>query len=107
MARTRIVYLLHFDPPYRAPIGDTGRFKTAGHYLGSTAGSAQQRLAEHVAGQGSPLVKAAVAAGSRILLAGIWPGGRADERKMKRSHHHARRCLYCRGELDLSEEIPV
>jgi hypothetical protein len=103
MARTKIIYLLHFDPPYVAPIGDTGRVKTAGHYLGSTAQTAEQRLAEHIAGQGSPLVRAAVAAGSRILLAGIWAGGRDEERRMKRAHHHARRCLYCSGDLALPE----
>lgn len=101
MGRTKIVYLLHFEPPYEAPIGDTGRVKRAGHYLGSTANTAAERMAEHVAGRGSPLVRAAVAAGSRVVLAGVWPGGRELERRMKRSHHHARHCLYCSGAVQL------
>lgn len=96
MAYTSTVYLLHFDPPYVAPIGNTGRVKVAGHYVGSTAGSVEERLAEHVAGRGSPLIRAAVAAGSRILVAATWPGGRQAERAYKRGHRHKRRCPFCR-----------
>lgn len=97
MSRTTTIYLLHFDPPYVAPIGTTGRVKTAGHYLGSTGCDVAKRVAEHVAGQGSPLVRAAVRAGCTIQLAATWPGGRDDERAAKRSHHHARLCPICRA----------
>ena len=96
MGRTSTVYLLHFEPAYSAPVGDTGRVKTAGHYLGSTAGDAAARLAEHVAGRGSPLVRAAVRAGCQVMLAAQWPGDRRDERAAKRAHHHARLCPICR-----------
>lgn len=96
MARTDTIYLLHFEPAYLAPIGETGRVKRAQHYLGSCAGDPERRRLEHVAGGGSPLVRAAVAAGCAVELAASWPGGRQDERKVKRQHNHARRCPICR-----------
>lgn len=95
MAHTTTLYLLHFEPAYQAPIGETGRIKVAGHYLGSTAAPVAERLAEHLAGRGSPLVRAAVAAGSQIHLVATAPGGRAAERQLKRSRHHARLCPRC------------
>lgn len=101
MSRTSTIYLLHFEPPYRAPIGETGRVKVAGHYLGSTGGDVTKRLGEHLAGHGSPLIRAAVRAGSEIHLAATWPGGRDEERKAKRAHHHARRCPFCTGAAEL------
>jgi len=95
MSRTHTVYLLHFEPAYAAPIGDTGRFKLAGHYLGSTGATVEQRLAEHLAGHGSPLVRAAVRAGCTVTLARTWTGGRTDERAAKRAHNHRRLCPLC------------
>lgn len=96
MGYTSTIYLLHFEPAYTAPIGATDRVKRAQHYLGSTDRDPQERLAEHVAGQGSPLVRAAVLAGCDVQLAATWPGGRVEERRIKRAHNHARRCPICR-----------
>jgi hypothetical protein len=93
--RTSTVYLLHFTPPYRAPIGSTGRVKLAGHYLGSTGAYPEERLATHLAGQGSPLVRAAVAQGCEVGIVRTWRGGRKLERQLKRSRHHARLCPVC------------
>lgn len=95
MSATTTLYLLHLEPAYTAPIGDTGRMKSAGHYLGSTAGSAEARLAEHVAGRGSPLLRAAVRAGCELELVATGPGGRDAERELKRAHHHALHCPRC------------
>lgn len=95
MARTSTIYLLHFTPPYAAPIAGTDRIKTAGHYLGSTAGTVEQRLAEHLEGRGSPLVKAALAAGCAVELVATWPGGRQLERRVKRNRHLHRHCPKC------------
>ena len=95
MSATSTIYVLHFDPPYTAGIGDTGRTKTAGHYVGSCAGDVLERVEQHIAGTGSPLVRAAVAAGSKVLLAATMPGGRQDERRIKRTHHRERWCPYC------------
>lgn len=93
--KTSAIYLLHFDPPYSAPIGTTGRVKLAGHYLGSTSKPVEVRLAEHVAGKGSPLVRAAIASGCAVRLAASWPGGRTEEKAAKRAHHHSRLCPIC------------
>lgn len=97
MAATSTIYVLHFEPAYRAPIGETGRFKTAGHYIGSTAGDVAARLREHLDGRGSPLVKAARAAGCEVLLVASFAGGRTAERRIKQSHHRERWCPRCAG----------
>jgi predicted GIY-YIG superfamily endonuclease len=81
------LYLLHFDPPYRH----------AGHYLGFAV-DVDRRVAEHRAanGKASPLVKAAIAAGSVVTLARIWPGGdRKLERRLKNQHGSGRFCPIC------------
>lgn len=96
MGRTSTIYLLHFTPPYRVPIGETGRVKEAGHYMGSTSAPVAERLATHMAGRGSPLVRAAIGAGCTITLAASWPGDRLEERRLKRHRHHARRCPICK-----------
>lgn len=81
------VYVLHFDPPYRH----------AGHYIG-WAQDADARIAQHIAGVGSPLVRAAVLAGSHVQLAAIFSGSRYLERRLKRWHNTtARVCPICRA----------
>lgn len=95
MGRTSTIYVLHFSPAYVAPIGTTGRVKRAGHYIGSTAGRVEARLAEHLSGRGSPLVKAALAQGCEVVLAATFPGGRDEERQLKASHHRERWCPIC------------
>src|SRR3954452_8463461 len=66
------VYVLHFEPAYHH----------ARHYIG-WAVSVEPRLAEHMAGSGSPLVRAAIAAGVRVELAATIPGSRYLERRLK------------------------
>lgn len=81
------LYLLHFDPPYRH----------AGHYLGFAL-DVDRRVDEHLRSlaSSSPLVRAAIAAGSAVSLARVWPGGdRTLERRLKRRHCHARFCPVC------------
>jgi predicted GIY-YIG superfamily endonuclease len=69
------VYVLHLTPPYRH----------ARHYVGYTPDAdAGRRVAEHLRGIGSPLVKAALAAGSAVSLAHEFPGAERDfERNLK------------------------
>jgi predicted GIY-YIG superfamily endonuclease len=81
------VYVLHFDPPY----------KHAGHYVGWTEGDVAERLAVHLQGRGSPLIRAAVAAGVDVQLAATYEGTRYLERRMKRWHHTSRFCAICRA----------
>lgn len=82
------VYLLHFTKP----------FHHARHYLG-TAADVYQRLAEHVSGAGSPLVRAVIGAGIDVELVRVWKrGGRTFERKLKRGKNVPRYCPVCRCE---------
>lgn len=81
------VYVLHFDPPFRR----------ARHYVGFTdQADIADRFLEHVNGRGSPLVKAAVAAGSRVEIAHVFvDGDRTFERRIKRSTDVSRWCRLC------------
>lgn len=85
----RGLYLLHFDPPYRH----------AGHYLGY-ADDIDRRVAVHFAGgsKSSPLVRAALAAGSTVTLARTFPrGSRTFERRLKNAGGLSRHCPVCRS----------
>ena len=85
MAHNGIVYLLHFERSYRH----------ARHYIGFTQ-NLEQRLEEHRAGRGSPLVAAAIADGIDFQLAAIWEGDRHDERRLHRQKNtRARLCPLC------------
>lgn len=81
------VYVLHFDPPYLH----------AGHYIGFTEHEdVAQRLEEHLAGRGSPLIRAAVANGSRVEIAHVFVNGsRGFERRIKNMGSAARWCRLC------------
>ena len=76
------VYLLHFEPAY----------KHAQHYLGmADIHTIDGRIKTHLRGSGSPLVRAAVDAGSTITLTRVWQTyGRHHahmlERRLKHSH---------------------
>lgn len=83
------LYLLHFEPAYRH----------ARHYLGY-ADDIPRRIGEHLrsTSRSSPLVRAAIAAGSLVVVARTFPGcDRTEERRMKRNHGHARFCPICRS----------
>jgi hypothetical protein len=56
------VYVLDFEPAY----------KHAGHYVGWTEGDVCERVAVHLQGRGSPLIRAAVAAGVDMQLAATY-----------------------------------
>ena len=85
MAHNGTVYLLHFDRSYRH----------ARHYIGFTQ-NLDQRLADHRAGRGSPLIAAAIADGIDFQLAAIWAGDRHDERRLHRQKNtRARLCPIC------------
>ena len=88
-----MIYLLHFDPP----------FHHARHYLGFTENLAQ-RMATHTgqnggSGYGSKLVTAARAAGSKIILARVWPDGTRDQERMKKNRGKTRICPVCDGSV--------
>lgn len=84
------LYLLHLEP----------RYLYAGHYLGFTSKTVAGRVAEHlgVPSKASPLIRAAIAAGSTVELVRTWPGGtRTLERRLKRQGGLSRHCPTCRA----------
>jgi len=81
---TGIVYLLHFDRPYRH----------ARHYTGWTH-DLPARLAEHATGHGARLLTVIQAAGIDWTLARTWTGNRTRERALKRQGGATRRCPLC------------
>lgn len=83
------LYLLHLEPAY----------KHAGHYLG-VAGNIRERVTQHLAAgsRSSPLIRAAIAAGSSVELARVWADqGRTEERRLKRQGGLSRHCPTCRA----------
>jgi predicted GIY-YIG superfamily endonuclease len=84
-----VVYLIHFDRPY----------KHARHYMGFTRdGGLDQRLAAHAAGRGARLMEVIDEAGITWRLARTWENAaRRDERRMK-GRGLAPLCPICRDE---------
>ena len=84
-ARSRpVLYLLHFDPPYRH----------AGHYLGYTE-DLEGRLARHKRGKGGVLIKAAVRAGCSVVVARTWGNGSRDEERRLKGRSLRPLCPIC------------
>lgn len=98
-----VCYLLHFSEPYRA-----GKHPGAQHYLGiALDDDPARRLARHLRGDGSPLVRAAVQAGSRVELVRTWPDTtRRDERRLK-GRHGSRLCPTCALQRRLQPRLPL
>jgi len=85
------VYLLHLEPGL--PI--TGN-RVARHYIGWAESDVDGRIAQHLAGRGSPLVAAAFAAGGTVTLERTWAGvDRYFERRLKNRHEAPRLCRRC------------
>jgi predicted GIY-YIG superfamily endonuclease len=82
-----IVYLLHFDPPY----------KHARHYLGWTTDLEhfQKRLENHRKGYGAHLTVAARKAGVAMSVVIKSHGTFADEQRLKRLKGMTRYCPEC------------
>lgn len=85
------VYLLHIEPP----------LAHARHYIGFTSDpTADRRIAEHMAGgaKGSPLIRAALAAGRRVSVAHVFEGdaaGRDFEANLKAQRNTRGWCPHC------------
>lgn len=79
------VYVLHIEPPYRH----------AAHYIGFTT-RPDERVAEHLAGRGSPLIRTALAAGHTVTVAlKCHCGTRQFERYLKNQKGTSRFCPRC------------
>lgn len=94
-ATRNVVYLIHFDTPY----------KHARHYLGSTK-DLKVWLEQHARGNGSRLMKVITEAGITWRLARVWKfdgiwKARKFESHLKRHHKNVARtlCPICREEV--------
>lgn len=96
------VYLLHAIRPY-IPEGCAGRPECwLRHYLGSaldddgpTWANLAERIGAHRRGRGSNVCLVWKRAEIPFILARTWPGGRREERRIKRAYHFARLCPEC------------
>lgn len=85
------VYLLHFA----APLGNLSNPRAqATHYLGWAA-NLEQRIAQHRAGQGAALTRAAVERGIDFEVVATWPGDWRLERRLKALKATPRLCPIC------------
>lgn len=85
-----MVYLLHFDRPYRH----------ARHYTGYARDekSLERRLRHHANGSGARLTQVVAAAGIGWTVARVWEDGdRTHERSLKNSGGASRYCPLCRA----------
>lgn len=91
MARTRWVYMLHYDEP----IGDTSRPRMwAQHYIGSFWTAA--RIEHHRNGTSDVAIVAAFhAKGIPFVVVKLAPGTKTLERRIKNHGHHADYCFVC------------
>jgi predicted GIY-YIG superfamily endonuclease len=79
------VYLIHLEQPLHH----------AQHYIGFT-NNINRRLLQHWRGKGSPLLRAARAAGIHFDIAFVWYGGtRLLERRLKNRKKARRLCPIC------------
>jgi hypothetical protein len=86
-----VVYLLHLT----APLGNANNpLGQAAHYIGYAVDLAA-RLAEHRAGRGAALTRAAVQRGIGFEVVRVWPGDRHLERLLKNRKSAPRLCPCC------------
>ena len=85
MSKTAIVYLIHFERP----------FKRASHYIGSAL-FLERRLNHHRAGTGARLLRAVQLAGIAWEVVRTWPGDKQTERKLKNRKNAPDLCPRCR-----------
>lgn len=78
---TRGVYLIHFSEPY----------KHAKHYVG-WSDNIEERVAQHIKGQGSRLCQVVVEAGITLLWVRSWDGA---DRKFERKLHNKGKSVFC------------
>ena len=89
-----MVYLIHFDSPYHH----------AQHYIGY-ADDAEKRFKKHGTSAGSNLLRAVNNSGIPFKIARTWPGGRQEERQLKRQKNAARYCPICSQKGFLEEDM--
>jgi hypothetical protein len=84
-------YLLHFSKPLGNP---TNARAQAQHYSGWCE-DLEVRVAQHLAGEGAKITRAAVAAGIEISLVATWRAPLSFEKYLKRRKDAPRLCPVC------------
>ena len=77
----------------------------ASHYLGWGHGNAAARIADHKAGKGSALTRAAVAVGISLKLVRTWIGDRNLERELKNKKNAKGICPECKKAYNEAAKI--
>lgn len=91
-----MIYLLHFDKPYRH----------SQHYLGYAENFAA-RFKRHMEGRGARLMAAVAKAGIPVAVARKWPDGdRTLERKLHNRNNNARLCPICNPKTAYGNAAP-
>lgn len=92
------VYLFHFSKR----IGNTKNSRAqAQHYIGFAADEdgtgigLEQRIAEHLAGQGACITRAALAQGSELIIVATWRAPLSFEKELKRRKDAPNLCPIC------------
>ena len=85
-----VCYLVHLDQA----LGSTHPKGRARHYVGTTT-NLDRRLATHREGKGARMLAAAVERGIAFEVVRTWPGGREEERRLKRQRNAPRLCPRC------------
>lgn len=81
-----MVYLIHFDEPYRH----------AKHYLGCTD-NLDRRMEEHKTGQGARLLQVLTEKGIGFEVVRTWEGSFEKEAELKSKKNSPRLCPICQG----------
>lgn len=91
------IYLLHFSAP----------LQHARHYMGFVEGARlAQRMQRHALGTGSKLMAAVGRAGLSFVVARLWQGTRADERRLKRRKGATPYCPICAAAVGRTASVP-
>ena len=91
-----LVYLLHFDQPYRH----------ARHYRGFAERNVKARIKAHKEGRGARLMAVIKQAGIGFTVAKVEPGTRARERQLKQ-RGAGRDCPVCKDERTKENDMAV
>lgn len=103
-------YLCHFS----RPLGNLEKARgQAQHYLGWAEDAAgdreglEQRIAEHLAGRGACITRAAVAQGIEIVVVATWRAPLGFEKVLKRRKEAPKLCALCSAARGVRPKRPV
>lgn len=84
-------YLLHFS----APLGNLSNVRAQAQHYSGWCEDLEARIAQHLAGEGSKITRAAIAQGIEISLVATWRAPLSFEKYLKRRKDAPRLCPIC------------